>query len=98
MLWSPNSRYAAISGTARSYGEVILVDRETLNSITIPLPEHGGLEDYNYVEEVEWQSDNELLLLRTDKSPGTPEGGFVKQLIWIKKCLIGSSVYVDKIE
>lgn len=63
------------------YGEVILVDRETLNSITIPLPEHGGSEDYNYVEEVEWQSDNELLLLRTDKSPGTPEGGFVKQLI-----------------
>lgn len=102
VLWSPNSRYAAISGTARNYGEVILVDRETLNSITIPLPEHGGSEDYNYVEAVEWQSDNELLLLHTDKSPGTPEGGIVKQLIFTiyesKNDLIGSSVYVDKIE
>lgn len=54
--WSPDGKYAAIARAGRTWEEILVVETENFETISVTLPDGSALGEYTFVEDMTWTS------------------------------------------
>lgn len=54
--WSPDGKYAAIARSGRTWEEILVVETENFETISVTLPDGSALGEYIFVEDMTWVS------------------------------------------
>lgn len=86
-LWTSDSRYLAVSYTARIYSETVIVDTKDFTTDLIPVPEQieENMQEFRpdvYLNAKEWMEDRKLLIdfTYTGKDSAEYSGNFIYDL------------------